>query len=147
MLLEPSAKLERTFLLIGALAAFLAVALGAFGAHALRGAIPPDRLVIFETAARYHMYHALALLVVALLVRRRLGRAAPAAGWLFAFGIFVFSGSLYALALTGVRAWGAVTPFGGLAWLIAWVLVAFSSARGRSIEAEAAAGTRRDTAS
>lgn len=137
MLLESSAKQERTFLLLGSLAAFAAVALGAFGAHGLRDVLPADRLQIFETGVRYQLYHAFALIVAGFLTRRRRGRAAPAAGWLFALGILVFSGSLYVLALSGVRAWGAVTPIGGLAWLVAWLLVAFSSARARSIDVEA----------
>jgi uncharacterized membrane protein YgdD (TMEM256/DUF423 family) len=137
VLLESSEKQERTFLLTGSVAAFLAVAFGAFGAHALREVLPSDRLQIFETGVRYQFYHAFALIVAGFLTRRRRGRAAPAAGWLFAFGIVFFSGSLYVLALSGIRAWGAVTPIGGLAWLVAWILVAFSSARARSIDVEA----------
>jgi uncharacterized membrane protein YgdD (TMEM256/DUF423 family) len=77
------------------------------------------------------MFHSLALIVTGIVVTRRIGRAAPAAGWLFAIGIVVFCGSLYLLALSGARWWGAVTPIGGLSWLAAWALLAFSAARGR----------------
>ncbi len=115
--------MDRTSGIIGALLGALAVGAGAFGAHALREHLAPDLLAVFETGARYEMYHALALLAVALL----LGRQPPspawaaAAGWLFAAGIVLFSGSLYALALTGVRGFGAVTPLGGLAFLAGWI--------------------------
>ena len=98
---------------LGALFMLLGVALGAFGAHALRGRIAPDLIAVFETGARYHLIHALALIVVGLDLARRPSRALRAAGVLFAAGIVLFSGSLYALALTGVRVWGAVTPLGG----------------------------------
>jgi uncharacterized membrane protein YgdD (TMEM256/DUF423 family) len=107
----------RRFAQIACLFAGLAVALGAFGAHALQSRLPPDRLAIFETAVRYQMYHALALLAVAV-ARAQGGRRAALAGWAFVAGIVLFSGSLYALVLTDVRAWGAVTPFGGLSFLV-----------------------------
>lgn len=129
MILDANTKAERLFLSMGAGAGFLAVALGAFGAHALFEKLPSDRFAIFETASRYLMFHAFALLAVGLFVTRRRGRAAPAAGWLFAIGIVIFCGSLYLLALTGARWWGAVTPFGGLAWLLAWLLLGFSAFR------------------
>ncbi len=134
MILDASAKTERLFLAMGALAGFFAVALGAFGAHALYEKLPADRLAIFETAARYLGTHALALVATGLLVTRRKGRAAPAAGWLFAIGIVIFCGSLFVLALSGARWWGAVTPFGGVAWLAGWALLAFSAWRGRAQE-------------
>lgn len=110
----------RTPLLLGALFGLLAVAFGAFGAHALRERLEPDLLAIFETGARYQMFHALALLLVAALSDRLPPRLAAAATLAFALGIVVFSGSLYALALTGVRALGAVTPLGGAAFLVGW---------------------------
>jgi uncharacterized membrane protein YgdD (TMEM256/DUF423 family) len=113
---------------LGALNALLSVAAGAFGAHGLRARLPPERLAIFETGARYHMYHALGLLAVAWLASTR-GRAADTAGWLMLAGIALFSGSLYALALSGVRALGAITPFGGLAFLAAWAAFAWAAAR------------------
>lgn len=109
----------------------LAVALGAFGAHALQSRLTPDRLAIFETAVRYQMYHALVLLAMGLAERpgRTGGLRAAAAGWAFTVGIVLFSGSLYALVLTDVRRWGAVTPLGGLALLAGWVLLAIAVVR------------------
>ena len=104
------------FLRLGAASALIAVAAGAFGAHALRARLEPDMLAVFETAARYQMYHALALCIVGLLA----GRTARAAGWLFVSGTVVFSGSLYLMALTGERWLGAVTPVGGAAFIAGW---------------------------
>ena len=112
------------FGVLGAVFGFLGVAAGAFGAHALRGRLSPEFLQVFETGARYQLIHALALVLVALVAERRPGRLAAAAGWLFTAGIVLFSGSLYALALTGTRAWGAVTPLGGLCFLAGWALLA-----------------------
>jgi len=110
----------RAFLVLGAVLALLGVALGAFGAHGLRERVSAGDLEIFETGVRYQMYHALALLAVAWVASRRPGTAATAAGWLFVGGIVVFSGSLYALVLSGVRWLGAVTPLGGLSFLGGW---------------------------
>ena len=131
----------QTFLVLGAIFGFIGVALGAFGSHALRSKLTPDRVATFETGVRYQMWHALALFVVVIveawtpsggsssytLVADRGG--APllfAAGWLFAGGIVLFSGSLYALAVTGRRAWGAVTPFGGACLLLRWAMLLFA---------------------
>jgi uncharacterized membrane protein YgdD (TMEM256/DUF423 family) len=111
---------NKTFLLIGALAAFLGVALGAFGAHGLRNRLSPDMLAVFETAVRYQMYHALAILLVGLMMGPMGGWAIRTAGWAFAIGIVLFSGSLYLLAITGTTAFGAITPIGGLAFLVGW---------------------------
>jgi uncharacterized membrane protein YgdD (TMEM256/DUF423 family) len=111
---------DRLFFGIGASSAFLAVAAGAFGAHALRARLAPDLLAVFETAARYQMYHALGLLAVAWAVTRWPGSLAGWAGWAFVLGTLLFSGSLYALALTGVRWLGAITPLGGVAFLAGW---------------------------
>ena len=122
--------MERSFALLGALSAFLAVAAGAFGAHALRDRLSQESLAIFETAARYQMYHALALLVAAWVANRWPGSAAQAAGWLFAAGILVFSGSLYLLSITGTQWLGAVTPLGGIALLAGWLALAWAVARG-----------------
>lgn len=113
--------MDRTFALLGAVFGFLAVAAGAFGAHALRARLPAESLAVFETAARYQMYHALALLAVAWITTRWSSPAGHWAGWLFVIGIVLFSGSLYVLAATGTRWWGAVTPFGGVAFLAGWV--------------------------
>jgi len=115
--------MDRTFLLVGALAALIGVGFGAFGAHALRGRLSPDMLAVFETGVRYQMYHAFAVLIVALAMARLDGWMVRAAGWSFTAGIVLFSGSLYALALTGVTTFGAITPLGGLAFLVGWALL------------------------
>ena len=123
--------MDSTFLLIGAVAAFLGVALGAFGAHGLRGRLSPEMLAVFETGVRYQMYHALALLITAAAIGRfGDARLLAIAGWCFLAGIVLFSGSLYALAFTSVSILGAVTPFGGLAFLVGWACLAlFAAAR------------------
>jgi len=112
--------MDRTFLFIGALAGFLGVAFGAFGAHGLRNRLSPDMLAVFETAVRYQMYHALALLLTAALAARSDGWLVSMAGWAFTAGLLLFSGSLYVLALTGITMFGAITPLGGIAFLIGW---------------------------
>jgi uncharacterized membrane protein YgdD (TMEM256/DUF423 family) len=108
------------FVLLGAISAFLAVAAGAFGAHALQDNLSPSQLAAFETGARYQMYHALALFIAASLVERG-WHLAPAAGWLFAAGTLLFSGSLYLFALTGKSQFGMITPLGGVAFLAGWL--------------------------
>jgi uncharacterized membrane protein YgdD (TMEM256/DUF423 family) len=120
---------DRVFAGLGAVAAFVAVALGAFGAHALRARLTPADLDIFETAVRYQMYHALALIAVAWASTRWPGGLTLAAGWAFLIGIVVFSGSLYVLVLSGQRWLGAVTPLGGLAFLLGWLLLALRMLR------------------
>lgn len=110
--------------LLGALSAFIAVALGAFGAHALQGQLAPDLLAVFETGARYHLVHALAIFAMGEAEAREPARGWSAAGIAFVIGTVIFAGSLYALAMTGVRLWGAVTPFGGVAFLAGWLLAA-----------------------
>lgn len=115
----------RTLAAAGAALAFAAVALGAFGAHALRNRVPADLLVTFETGVRYHMYHALGLLACAWALDRWPSPQIGWAGWLFVAGIVLFSGSLYLFALTGARWWGAVTPLGGIAFLAGWLLLAW----------------------
>src|SRR3954464_2590926 len=122
--------MERRFLTIGALSACIAVAAGAFGAHALREAVTPDRLEVWETAARYQMYHALGLLVVAYLAGQKSAGSARQSGWLFLAGTILFSGSLYALTLTGVTWLGAITPLGGVAFLAGWGVLAWGVSRG-----------------
>ena len=123
--------MDRTFLLLGSIAGALAVAVGAFGAHALRGRVGEEMLNAFEIGARYHMYHALALLAVAWVASRWPGPAVTIAGWLFVAGIVVFPGSLYLLALTGQRWLGAVTPLGGLCLLAGWILLAWATGAAR----------------
>lgn len=112
--------MDRTFLLLGGLAGFIGVALGAFGAHALRARLPPEMLAVFETGVRYQMYHACAILIVALAAARLDGWLIRTAGWSFAAGIVLFSGSLYVLALSRITVFGAITPIGGLAFLAGW---------------------------
>jgi uncharacterized membrane protein YgdD (TMEM256/DUF423 family) len=123
--------MDRLFFGLGALSGAMAVALGAFGAHGLKTRLPADLLATFETGVRYQMYHALALLVVAWAVIRWSGSSLPAsAGWLFVAGTVLFSFSLYLLALTGQRWLGAITPFGGVAFVAGWVCLALAAWRG-----------------
>lgn len=109
---------------VAALLLALAVALGAFGAHGLRGRLDDYSMGVYERAVLYHFLHALGLLVVS-----TMPRPSNAVCWLLVIGIALFSGSLYVLAITGVRTLGAVTPFGGISFIAAWVLLAFSAAR------------------
>jgi uncharacterized membrane protein YgdD (TMEM256/DUF423 family) len=111
-----------------ALLAGIGVALGAFGAHSLRTRLEPRDLEIYETGVRYQMYHAFALLAVAWLLSRNVPGAANA-GWAFMAGTLLFSGSLYLMALTGWRWLGPVTPLGGVAFLVGWVLLALSASK------------------
>ena len=120
--------MDRTFLLIGTLAGFLAVTLGAFGAHALRERLSSEMLAVFETGVRYQMYHALALLLVSAMMPRMGGWLVVSGGCLFTAGIVLFSGSLYVLALTGITIFGAITPIGGLAFLAGWACLAIAAA-------------------
>lgn len=122
--------MDRLFFALGALSAFIAVALGAFGAHALKARLDAPLLAIFETGVRYQMSHALALLAVGWACTRWPGRVLTASGWLFVAGTLLFSGSLYALSLTGLRGLGAITPLGGLAWLAGWACLAWAAWRG-----------------
>ena len=115
--------MDRLFFGLGCVSAAIAVALGAFGAHGLRARLVPDMLATFEIGVRYQMYHALALLAVGLAVPRWPSLALG--GWLFVAGTIVFSGSLYALALTGQRWLGAVTPVGGAAFIAGWLALAW----------------------
>jgi uncharacterized membrane protein YgdD (TMEM256/DUF423 family) len=120
----------RIVLLTAALFLLAGVALGAFGAHALKAKLAPDLLAIYQTAVQYHFWHALGLLAVGvLLVHRPDGGALVAAAWLLGAGIIVFCGSLYALALTGTRGWGAVAPVGGVAFLAGWAALAWAAWR------------------
>ncbi|HEX5031831.1 MAG TPA: DUF423 domain-containing protein [Candidatus Eisenbacteria bacterium] len=115
---------------LGAASGLIGVAAGAFGAHALRAVLAPDLLQAFETGSRYQIAHALALILTAMALERS-GRAALAwAGWLFLAGQVLFSGSLYALALSGTRLWGVVTPFGGVCLLAGWLMLGVGLARG-----------------
>ena len=113
--------MDRLFFTLGGAFGFTGVALGAFGAHALKARLSPEQLATFEVAVRYQLIHALALLAVAWAITRWPGRAAHASGWLFTIGTLLFSGSLYALTLAGVRGIGVVTPIGGVALLLGWL--------------------------
>jgi uncharacterized membrane protein YgdD (TMEM256/DUF423 family) len=121
--------MERGFAVLAALSALVAVALGAFAAHGLKGRLSPEMLGVFETGVRYQMYHALGLFAVAWVAGRWPGPAALAAGWLFVAGTVVFSGSLYALGAGAPRWLGAVTPLGGLAFLLGWLALAWAAGR------------------
>ncbi|GAB4352162.1 MAG: DUF423 domain-containing protein [Immundisolibacter sp.] len=117
----------RFFLVAGALSTALAVMLGAFGAHGLRGRLPADLMAIYQTACQYHVYHALGLLAVGLLAMSLPASAVLRwSGGLMLAGTLLFSGSLYLLAVSGQRWLGAITPLGGTAWIIAWLLLAWA---------------------
>ncbi|MGH7510858.1 MAG: DUF423 domain-containing protein [Gemmatimonadales bacterium] len=119
--------MDRLFFGLGAVFALCSVAAGAFGAHALRARLSPEHLAVFETAARYQMYHALGLCAVAWAVTRWPGALPRWAGWLFVVGTVLFSGSLYLLALTGTRWPGAIAPLGGVALLAGWSCLALAA--------------------
>ncbi|BAY17881.1 hypothetical protein NIES2109_04780 [Nostoc sp. HK-01] len=121
--------MTQIFLSVAAVLGGLSVAAGAFASHALREHISERSLLIFETGARYQMYHALALLVVALLISRLESPPTTliASGWLFIIGIAIFSGSLYALSLTGIKYLGAITPLGGVAFIAGWGALAVAA--------------------
>lgn len=126
--MPPTAKL---FLVLGALAGAAGVALGAFGAHALKARLAPDQLAVWQTAVQYHFWHALALVAIGIVIAVALPGSTTLrwAGWLMVAGLVLFSGSLYVLVLSGARWLGAVTPLGGTAWIVAWLLLAWAVAR------------------
>jgi len=122
-----SAKLLIT---LGCIAAALAVACGAFGAHALRTRLPADALAVYHTAVQYHFYHALGLIALGVLAFHLPDSSAlRVAGWLMCAGIVVFSGSLYGISVAGARGLGVLTPFGGAAFIAAWLLAAIAVLR------------------
>ncbi len=118
--------MDRLFFVVGSLFGFLGVVLGAFGAHALKGHLGADQLMVFEVGVRYQMYHAFALLAVAWAHTKWPGKSLIASGWLFIVGTVLFSGSLYVLSLFGIRGLGAITPLGGLALIAGWLCMAWS---------------------
>jgi uncharacterized membrane protein YgdD (TMEM256/DUF423 family) len=115
----------RRFLLLGAIFAGAAVAAGAFGAHFLKGVLDASMLAVFETAARYQMYHALGLCIISCVIGYYPESRLTAVGWLFTIGILLFSGSLYGVSLGGIRWMGAVTPLGGAAFITGWGFLAW----------------------
>jgi uncharacterized membrane protein YgdD (TMEM256/DUF423 family) len=121
---------DRLFFALGALSGFLGVALGAFAAHGLKARLAPEMLAVFETGVRYQMYHAFALLAAGWALSRWPGAVIQAGGWLFLAGTLLFSGSLYALALSGEKWLGAVAPAGGFALLAGWVCLAWGAWKG-----------------
>ncbi len=125
--------MDRLFISLGAASAFLAVAAGAFGAHALGGRLSPDLIAVYQTGVTYQMYHALGLLAVGILLGRFSVGGSPwltASGWLFVAGTVLFSGSLYGLSLSGISALGAITPLGGVAFLVGWAALGAGIWRG-----------------
>lgn len=120
----------KLFVVLGSLNAFLAVALGAFGAHGLKSRVSADMLTVWQTGVQYHMFHALGLILLGLLIYLlpQVGQL-RISGWLLFSGVVLFSGSLYAMVLSGVRALGMVTPIGGITFLLGWLLMAFIVSR------------------
>ena len=121
----------RLFLVIGAINSMLAVMLGAFGSHVLKNKLTEDMLVIFQIGTDYHFYHALALVVVGLAAQHLRDPLINISAWLFLAGILIFSGSLYSLSLSGIRSIGAITPIGGVLFIVAWALFAVAVVRNR----------------
>lgn len=119
--------IQHWFLFCGALLGFIGVAAGAFGAHALKQRLPQDLLAIFEVGVRYQLYHALVLMVNVWIMTVTPGSWAVLAGWSFISGTLIFSGSLYILVFSGIRAWGAVTPIGGILLLLGWIFLAVAA--------------------
>jgi uncharacterized membrane protein YgdD (TMEM256/DUF423 family) len=120
--------MAKTFLMLGAINAFLCVALGAFGAHGLKQRLSSEMLLVYQTGVQYHFYHALGLAMIGLLLLHfPESKWAVVSGWLMLAGVFLFSVSLYALSLTGIRLLGAITPLGGIAFLCAWAALAYAA--------------------
>lgn len=115
--------LQQTFLIISALLGLLGVATGAFGAHLLKTRLSSESFNVFEVAVRYQMYHTLVLFILVILIGLFPSVWFGLAGWLFVIGIVIFSGSLYALVLSGIRSWGMITPIGGLFLLMGWLML------------------------
>ncbi|MCO7175078.1 DUF423 domain-containing protein [Sporolactobacillus kofuensis] len=120
------------FIVIGAILAFLSVAFGAFGAHVLKARLTEQDLDVFQTGVHYQMFHAIGLIIIGLLTMTVFSGQSTLlswSGWLMFAGVLLFSGSLYALTLSGVRLLGAITPIGGVAFLVSWVLVVIAALR------------------
>ncbi len=120
--------MQKLFLIIGSITMALAVGLGAFGAHGLKEILTDEMLDIFETGVKYHFYHAIGLLVIALVAQLIPNSSLLQwSGWLMLAGIIIFSGSLYVLSISGIRWMGAITPIGGLCFILAWILLTLAS--------------------
>ncbi|HEY3389024.1 MAG TPA: DUF423 domain-containing protein [Prolixibacteraceae bacterium] len=113
----------KTVLTIAAISGLLAVILGAFGAHALKGIIGPEMLETYKTGNQYHFYHTFALLMTGILMNFNQTKALRWSAYLFMTGLILFSGSLYVMAISGIKALGIITPFGGTVWIAAWILL------------------------
>ena len=122
--------IAKLFLSIGAISGALAVMLGAFGAHGLKNMLSEEMLKVWHTGVEYHFYHTFALLAVGLLALKFQSGALTASGWSFLAGTAIFSGSLYALSLSGIKILGAITPIGGLMFIAGWVLLAVAVIKG-----------------
>lgn len=118
---------SRTFIAAGAIAGFLSVGFGAFGAHAIKNSVSSELMTIYQTAVEYQFFHALGLILTGLVFQQHQDKLIKIAGWLMITGIVIFSGSLYVLSLTGIRWLGAITPVGGTAFIAAWLLLAIGS--------------------
>lgn len=121
--------MSNLFIGLGALNAFIAVAMGAFSAHALKATLSADNISVLQTAADYQFYHALGLILIGLIYQHNKARLSMISGWLMFSGIILFSGSLYTLTLTGFKWLGMITPLGGLCFLIAWLMLAYAHLR------------------
>jgi uncharacterized membrane protein YgdD (TMEM256/DUF423 family) len=122
---KESNSMLKTFIILGSVNAFLSVALGAFGAHGLKSKISSDMLAVYQTGVQYHMIHSIGLILIAILSEKLLpSYLVTWSGWSLFIGIILFSGSLYALSISGIRVLGAITPLGGLAFLLGWTLLA-----------------------
>lgn len=113
----------KLILTIAAVSGLLAVILGAFGAHVLKGMISPEMLEIYKTGVQYHFYHTFALLAIGILMNFNQSKVLKLSAYLFMIGLFLFSGSLYVMAISGIKALGIITPFGGVVWIAAWILL------------------------
>jgi len=120
---------SRTFIIIGSIAGFLSVALGAFGAHGLKQSLSSELMAIYQTAVSYQIYHSLALILIALIFQYQQNKFIKASGWIMLAGMMVFSGSLYLLTLTDTRWLGAITPIGGTLLLLSWLLLGLGASK------------------
>lgn len=126
-------KLSRVFIISASISGFLATCLGAFGAHALKSKISMDMITVYQTGVSYQFYHSLALLLLGLLMFHYDNKYLRSSGWMFGVGIMLFSGSLYLLAVTGIKQLGIITPFGGVAFLVGWLMLALGCIKNKGV--------------